>query len=110
MVGLEVFWIYRVLFVVLTGSDNWVTMYSRVWMLFSEVCILGLCEGGDAALITKSGAVAALSSCAGCLVFLVISCAWGCLFLLAGVGLFDLLGTCFILRVVVHEGFVAWEG
>ena len=73
-------------FVVLTGSDNWVTKYSRDRVLLSKVCIVGLCEGGDAALNTKYSAVAVLSS--------VVLCFSS--FFLLGVAFFLLAGAVFL--------------
>ena len=84
-------------------------MYSRDGEFRSEVCIVGLCRRGEDALSARSGVVATLSSGPCHPVFFVLSWAWGCLFPLAGVGLFGLfglLGVCFVLKVMVHEGFV----
>ena len=82
-------------------------MYSRDGEFVSEVIIAGFCSRGEASVSTRYGLVAALSSGARRLLFSVISFAWVCLFFLAVVGLFGLLGVRFVLRVLVNEGLVA---
>ena len=82
-------------------------MYSRVGVCVLEV--VGLCGKGDAAVCAMCCSLAALSSGARRPLFSVIFGAWGCLFAISGVGLFGLLGVCFVIRIFVHEGLAVRE-